>query len=89
MGVSLRKHSLNVGEGEACILFMPSVDFGRAIPSFVRIKSVYMRQFWPSIAQHLLPLLKQFSANFTNSPKLHLSTSIDLDFIGLFDESFA
>ena len=37
-----------------------------------------MRQFWPSIAQHLLPLLKQFSSNFINSPKFRLDASIYL-----------
>ena len=54
---------------------MPNVDFG-PIPPFVHIKSVYMRQFWPQIIR-LLPLLRQFSGNFTNSLMLHLNTSID------------
>ena len=67
---------------------MHSVDFG-AIPSFVRIKSVYMHQFWPSIAQSLLPLLKQFSGNFINSLKFHLNASIADNDVKLFGEFFA
>ena len=55
---------------------MSNVDFG-LIPPFVRIKSVDMPQFWPAIVQHLLPLLKQFSGNFTNSPMLQLNASIE------------
>ena len=66
---------------------MHSVDFG-AIPSFVRIKSVYMHQFWPSIAQHLLPLLKQFSGNFFTSPKFYLNATIT-DNVKSFAEIFA
>ena len=65
---------------------MPSVDF-EPIPSFVRIKSVYMRQFWPSIAQHLLPLIKQFSGNFINSLNVRLNASIGLDY-NLFGGTF-
>ena len=79
MGVSLRKHDLNFYDCEARILFTPSVDFGE-IPPFVCIKSVYMHQFWPSIAQYLLPLLKQFSGNFINSPEFHLIASIGFDY---------
>ena len=75
---------MGLNDGEPPIFFMSTVDFGE-IPPFVRIESVYMRQFWPSISRHLLPLLKQFSGNFTNSLMLHLNSSIDLDFI----ESFA
>ena len=65
---------------------MPSVDFGIAIPPFVRIKSVYMRQFWPSISQHLLPLLKQFYGNFMNSLNFRLDGTIRFD-NGLFGKS--
>ena len=89
-GISLRKLWLNY---ETRIFFMPSVDFG-AIPPFVRIESVFMRQFWPSIAQHLLPLLKQFSGNFIDSLNLHLNGSIGTDYYYYlncsksFDESF-
>ena len=38
-----------------------------------------MRQFWPSISQHLLPLLKQFSGNYDKSLKFHLNGSIDFN----------
>ena len=48
-----------------------------------------MRQFWPSIAQHLLPLLKQFSGNFINSLKFHLNASIADNDVKLFGEFFA
>ena len=71
-GISLiRKFGLN--DKEKCVVFMPTVDFG-TIPSFLRIKSVYMRQFWPQIIQ-LLPLLKQFSDNYDNSLNFHLNGS--------------
>ena len=55
---------------------MHHVNFGE-IPPFVRIKSVYMLQFWPAIARYLLSLLKQFSGNFINSLNLHLHASAD------------
>ena len=55
---------------------MSTVDFGE-IPPFVRIKSVYMRQFWTSISRHLLPMLKQFSGNFISSLNVRLNASID------------
>ena len=54
---------------------MHYVNFGE-IPPFVRIKSVYMLQFWPAIARHL-SLLEQFSGNFINSLNLHLHASDD------------
>ena len=66
---------------------MSTVDFG-AVPPFVRIKSVYMHQFWPSIAQSLLPLLKQFSGNFFTSPKFYLNALIT-DNVKSFAELFA
>ena len=70
---------------------MPNMDF-REIPSFVCIKSVYMRQIWPQIIR-LLPLLKQFSGNFSNSLKFHLNALIGFDYDNFncsksFDEFF-
>ena len=86
-GVSIKK--LGLDDGEPPSFFMSTVDFGE-IPPFVHIKSVYIRQFWPSIStisRHLLPLFKQFSDNFTNSLMLRLNASIDSDFIECFANS--
>ena len=75
---------------------MSYVNFGK-IPPFVCIKSVHVRQFWPAIAQHLFPLLKQFSGNYIDALKFHLDASIDLHHLAVhsqgydrsFDELFA
>ena len=66
---------------------MSYVNFGE-IPPFVCIKSVYIRQFRPAIAQHLFPLLEQFSGNYIDALKFHLDASIDLHEHGKFLHSF-